>query len=167
MGRLDSRISVGPFLAAKVEELRVRLGPYSVLVQTLGAALTSGTEVDLRRGKIAFEIWQKTGEQRRLAEIARPLPAPPPLPARRPFPIIPIPSTPPREQQVEQLRPRAKGVKTKVAAPKRRFKGNLYRSMSVGIDFSKPDSLSTSKGRHLLAKRPKQRVKLRPKPRGK
>jgi hypothetical protein len=157
-GPTHGRINLAAFLAVKVRELRVRKGPHSVIVQTLEAALTSGTEVDLHRGKLAFEIWQQTGDQKRLVEIPRPLPP------------TPIPSTPPREQQVEQIQLRVKVGETTVAAPKRRrFKGNFSSSSSEGIDFSKPDRLSTSKLRHLLAsrKRPKPRLKPRPKPRGK
>jgi hypothetical protein len=140
------------YLAEKAKELVIRKGPHSVIVRTLRDALRSGTDEDLRRGKIAFDIWQQTGEQRRLLDIPKAVPKLPKIP--------PVASDP----KQEELRVWAEAFEKKMSQPRNEFSETNYRSaLSEDIDFSRADRLSTSKRRQCLARRP--RPKLRPKPR--
>jgi hypothetical protein len=142
------------FLREQLEDLRRRKGSHSTIVQTLEAALRSGTAEDLRRGRVVFEIWHQKGEERRLEDIPRAKPKP--LPGSVP------PDSSPDE---EEMRVWAQAVESKMAAPKKQFIEYFWSASSEGTDFSRPDPLSTSKRRHLLAAR--QRPRLRPKPRWK
>ena len=155
---LKPELDSATLLGEQLEDLRRRKGPFSTIVQTLEAALRSGTVDDLRRGRVALDMWQQLGEERRLEDIPRAKPKP--LPSCVP---------PDSSRHEEQLRVWAQAFESKMAVPKKQFSEDFSSPSSEGTDFSKPDLLSTSKRRHLLAnrKRPKLRPKPRPKPRRK
>ena len=132
------------FLEDKVAKLKVAKGPFSVIVKTVEEALRSGTVEDLRRGALALDIYEQLGEQRGLAQIPRRL-AP-----------IQLPTVTTTNNQMVSNRtatPPAAGrvAKSKASAPTVRSAEMFIPSHD--IDFSRPDSLSTSKRRHLLARR--------------
>ena len=120
------------FLQEKLAEMRVRKGPLSVIVQTLEAALRSGTQEDLDRGRLALDILQQSGEQRPLAQIPR----------RK---------TPPEEKRKEEEAQKLKHWGTDL---EKVFK---VAPVSDGIDFAHADPLSTRKRRQLLARKPRRK----------
>jgi hypothetical protein len=142
MAEMD-RDAVIALLRRDLAEMRRRKGPHSVIARTLEDALLSGTDEDLRAGIFASTHFLRYYEQLTLAESGRQ------AKAQRAA-----------ERRQKGLKEWAAGIEEARTIPRKVFED---AGLPDGPDFSRPDSLSTARKRHWLAKtsRVKRRSRVR------
>lgn len=149
------------FLEHQLGEMTTRKGAHSTIAKTLKAALSGRTYDELQAGRVACDHFEKHYEQLTLGEcrirlrLSR---------ARQNVRRSELEKEP-KPQRV--LDPKAKAMKEwgqqleQERATLRKKFAEVY--VSDGIDFARPDRLSTSGKRHLIAKN-SRRKPARPEP---
>ena len=152
-----SRDTLIHVLERDLMEMKRRKGPHSIIATTLQDALQSGTPLDLRAGVFAADYFFQHYEQLPLEEcrkrVQKKIERARELEAKR-------------QEEIEKAKEQETKFKEIENRESERVKAQPQNAfwdwgLSDGIDFSRRDSLSTGKKRHLIAKAP--RLKKHPK----
>lgn len=142
-----TRDALVAFLEGELEKIKVRKGPYSKLATTLEQALGSHLAEDLDAARFACGLFDRYGDEHTLPE-ARAM----------------VRESNLRNAQYEAM----KRARQQRENEKRRWAGDLANKVeergkfrdvfvSEGIDFSRPDTLSTRRMRHVAASKPRKK----------